>query len=540
MFDSFGGYDFFMVNFFPLIGLSFLMYFLWRNAHLEKRIRNRFFFLSGLICIELMIYNLELYFSVISGYVFLHTLITAIGYSLRPFMMYQAMLIVFRHDERKTMRIPLLIPVVLNVAFAFSAFFTKLGYYYDQYGKFHRGPYGWIPHIIVFTYLLVLMTITFAIKDKRRSFERTTVLLICTMIMFGAMAESVFNSYAVLRVAIVAGLIFYYMFFQSERYRDEIIEKHVEQTQMSERLTLQMVMALARTVDAKDSYTNGHSQRVAEYAREIAKRLDKSEDFQREIYYMGLLHDIGKIGVPDHIINKTSRLTDEEFSTIKSHPVIGAEVLQDITEMPNLYYGARWHHERYDGKGYPDGLRGDQIPVEARIIAVADCYDAMTSKRSYRDVLPQSVVRSELARAKRTQLDPFMANIMLEMMDEDPDYNMKENSSKKVDNILEQTEEEYQRRQMEKKAEEEKKKAEKKPVDSSIGPIHAEYVEMSEEERINAMTEQLRRIIKSEPENLNSQPVRTQEAAYTTPYSDFNNDNVPPLQDDGAEKPRFG
>ena len=148
--------------------------------------------------------------------------------------------------------------------------------------------------------------------------------------------------------------------------------------------------------------------------------------------------------------------------------------------------------------------------------------------------------RAELARAKRTQLDPFMANIMLEMMDEDPDYNMKENSSKKVDNILEQTEEEYQRRQMEKKAEEEKKKAEKKPVDSSIGPIHAEYVEMSEEERINAMTEQLRRIIKSEPENLNSQPVRTQEAAYTTPYSDFNNDNVPPLQDDGAEKPRFG
>ena len=94
--------------------------------------------------------------------------------------------------------------------------------------------------------------------------------------------------------------------------------------------------------------------------------------------------------------------------------------------MPNMYYGARWHHERYDGTGYPDGLKGDQIPIEARIIAVADAYDAMTSKRSYRDVLPQEVVRSEVVKAKRTQLDPFIANIMLEMMDEDPDYQMKE------------------------------------------------------------------------------------------------------------------
>ena len=101
--------------------------------------------------------------------------------------------------------------------------------------------------------------------------------------------------------------------------------------------------------------------------------------------------------------------------------------------MPNLYYGARWHHERYDGSGYPDGLRGDQIPIEARIIAVADVYDAMTSKRSYRDVLPQNVVKAEIERAKRTQIDPFIANIMLEMIDEDKDYNMKEQTDKKYD-----------------------------------------------------------------------------------------------------------
>ena len=108
------------------------------------------------------------------------------------------------------------------------------------------------------------------------------------------------------------------------------------------------------------------------------------------------------------------------------HPVIGAEVLQEITEIPNLYFGARWHHERYDGKGYPDGLVGDEIPLEARIISVADAYDAMSSKRSYRDVLPQEKVRDELEKAKRTQLDPYLANIMLDMMSEDDLYEMRE------------------------------------------------------------------------------------------------------------------
>ena len=141
---------------------------------------------------------------------------------------------------------------------------------------------------------------------------------------------------------------------------------------------------------------------------------------------MGLLHDIGKIGIPDTIINKTSKLNDEEFAIIKSHPEIGAQVLKDITEMPTLYFGARWHHERYDGSGYPDHLVGDEIPFEARIIAVADVYDAMTSKRSYRDVLPQDVVKLEMEKAKRSQLDPYIVNIMLEMINADTSYEMRE------------------------------------------------------------------------------------------------------------------
>jgi HD-GYP domain-containing protein (c-di-GMP phosphodiesterase class II) len=135
---------------------------------------------------------------------------------------------------------------------------------------------------------------------------------------------------------------------------------------------------------------------------------------------------VGKIGVPDEVINKTSRLTDEEFELIKEHPVIGNGILASIQERPKLATGARWHHERYGGGGYPDGISGEEIPVEARIIAVADAYDAMTSNRSYRGAMPQDKVRSEIERGMGTQFDPKYARVMLQMIDEDRDYSMRE------------------------------------------------------------------------------------------------------------------
>lgn len=427
-------YDYFAINFFPLIGLAFMMFFLWQNSHLEKNIRNNFYILSALICMELMIYNTELYLSTVKGYTTLVTLMTALGYTIRPFMMYLFISFVVRNYKNKSIKAIMVIPALVNSVYACTTFFpavAKYTYFYDSNNVFHRGMMGWFPHTVMIIYLWFMILLSVGTQDKKRKFERVLIYEIAIMLVLGTTAESFFGAYSVLRTAIVASLIFYYMFFQSEIYKGEIVEKHNEQTRMSEKLTLQMVTALARTIDAKDSYTNGHSQRVADYSKEIARRLGKSEQFQHEIYYMGLLHDIGKIGIPDHIINKEGKLTDEEFATIKTHPEIGADVLKDITEMPNMYYGARWHHERYDGTGYPDGLKGDQIPIEARIIAVADAYDAMTSKRSYRDVLPQEVVHSEVVKAKRTQLDPFIANIMLEMMDEDPDYQMKEAGSPK-------------------------------------------------------------------------------------------------------------
>jgi putative two-component system response regulator len=219
------------------------------------------------------------------------------------------------------------------------------------------------------------------------------------------------------------------LYHLQQSLQNEVDKKTVELRESNRKvrhLSEQMMMTLANTVDAKDQYTRGHSVRVATYAKEMAVRMGKSKEETDMVYYIGLLHDIGKIGISDAIINKPGKLTDEEYAVIKTHPAIGADILKDMTEIPNAAIGAHWHHERYDGNGYPDGLKGEEIPEYARIIGVADAYDAMTSKRSYRDVLPQEVVRGEIERGKGTQFDPCIADIMLAMMDEDQEYQMRE------------------------------------------------------------------------------------------------------------------
>ncbi|MCM1288263.1 MAG: response regulator [Clostridium sp.] len=211
------------------------------------------------------------------------------------------------------------------------------------------------------------------------------------------------------------------MLFRRLKWHMEMLE---ESRAEKERLNDVIIQTLARTIDAKDKYTNGHSQRVAKYAREIAKYMGKSESEIKETYYAGLLHDVGKIHVPDSIINKPSKLTDEEFGYIKLHPIAGHHILKTMTENPSIAQGAKWHHERYDGKGYPNGLEGENIPEIARIIGVADAYDAMTSYRSYRDVLPQETVKKEIEKGMGTQFDPEIAKIMLQMIDEDVNYSL--------------------------------------------------------------------------------------------------------------------
>ena len=204
-----------------------------------------------------------------------------------------------------------------------------------------------------------------------------------------------------------------------------------KQQKRMQNLFEQTSTAMVNAIDAKDTYTHGHSARVAEYSRKLAEMNHKSLEECYEIYYTALLHDVGKIGIPISVINKPGKLTKEEYEMIKQHSAMGAQILESIKEYPYLSIGAHYHHERYDGKGYPEGLKGEEIPEIARIISVADAYDAMTSKRSYRDPIPQVKVREEIVKGVGTQFDPEYARLMLHLIDVDTEYQMKEREGAK-------------------------------------------------------------------------------------------------------------
>ena len=188
-----------------------------------------------------------------------------------------------------------------------------------------------------------------------------------------------------------------------------------------ERAYLDTIGILRQTVEAKDPYTRGHSDRVSEYSVLIGKKLGLDEKTLHILKIGGSFHDIGKIGIPDSILLKESKLSDEEYSQIKNHPMIGVHMLGDAAIFTDILPIVKHHHERYDGRGYPSQLVGDDIPYVARIAAVADTFDAMTSKRSYRDSLPIDVVRAEIERCSGTQFDPNIAKVFLDIMDNDFD-----------------------------------------------------------------------------------------------------------------------
>ncbi|MBQ6133502.1 MAG: response regulator [Lachnospiraceae bacterium] len=215
---------------------------------------------------------------------------------------------------------------------------------------------------------------------------------------------------------------------KSHHLQGDLRQEADTQSDRANRLTREMMMALSKAVDMKDHYTNGHSRRVAAYSAEIARRMGKSREEQEELYEIGLMHDIGKIGIHEDIITKDSKLTDDEFAEIKEHTIKGYEILRNISDMPSLAEGARSHHERFGGNGYPDGLKGEEIPEKARIVCVADCYDAMTSTRTYSKPKTQEQVRAEIERCIGTIFDPVPAKAMLLMIDEDKDFLMNENS----------------------------------------------------------------------------------------------------------------
>lgn len=201
-----------------------------------------------------------------------------------------------------------------------------------------------------------------------------------------------------------------------EGLRNDLERKLQAKSALVEKVTLNSIMAIANTIDAKDPYTAGHSARVARCADEMARRLGWEEKDIQNIHYVALLHDIGKIGVPDAVLNKPSRLSDEEAQLIRKHPTVGGEILKDIHMIEHVAEGALYHHERYDGKGYPNGLKGEEIPICARIIGIADAYDAMASNRVYRPHLTDEEVIEQLKKGKGRQFDPKLVDLLVQML----------------------------------------------------------------------------------------------------------------------------
>lgn len=202
-----------------------------------------------------------------------------------------------------------------------------------------------------------------------------------------------------------------------EDLRKHLENKVEEKTKQVKQLMFETITTVAGMIDAKDPYTKGHSVRVAEYSVKIAKELGMEEKKVNELSDIALLHDIGKVGIPDEILLKPARLTDEEYAIMKSHTSIGAKVLESLSSIRRIEYGALYHHERYDGKGYPNGLNGEEIPLYGRIISAADALDAMTSNRAYRKHLSKETVLEELKNGKGTQFDPVVTHALLSLIE---------------------------------------------------------------------------------------------------------------------------
>lgn len=207
---------------------------------------------------------------------------------------------------------------------------------------------------------------------------------------------------------------------ETRRFEEELIETTSmlkgERARMG-RLTYQLLSALASTIDAKDEYTKGHSNRVSMYSFAIAKEADVLDAKEMEtLVYAALLHDIGKIGISDAIIRKPGRLTEHEFKIIKDHSAIGWKILKNVSMLPGISWVARWHHEWFDGSGYPDGVSGSTIPEMVRIVSIADSYDAMTSDRSYRKALSVERAVAELKAGKGTQFDPHLVDVAVRLI----------------------------------------------------------------------------------------------------------------------------
>ena len=352
---------------------------------------------------------------------------------IHPFALYLSDL--FKEDLKlpvpKRLRIVSFITMIGEIL-VFVSPFTGLYYTIDEANIYHRSALYPISYVFPLLAIVVVFSVVWKCRKKIRFRMWLTLLMFAAVPLAASIIQFFVSDVYVTDMAIAVMVVLLYIFTlmdtnrRLEQAQANEIQMLIMQQEHTNILFNETAVALASAIDAKDKYTRGHSSRVAEYSRMIASEIGKNEDECNEIYHAALLHDVGKIGVSDLIINKEGKLTEAEYNVIKSHTTIGHQILSEIKDFPYLALAARHHHERFDGAGYPDGLKGKDIPEIARIIAVADAYDAMTSDRSYRERLSQDKVRDELTQGSGTQFDPDFAGIMLGLIEKDTEFSMQE------------------------------------------------------------------------------------------------------------------
>ncbi len=314
---------------------------------------------------------------------------------------------------------------IAGMCLAVVSALTGLYYYFDETNRYHRGDGFLIAYIIPVLGPLIQYTV---IRQNRKKFSRliyTSMLLYIFVPILCGILQIFMYGISIVNMSLVAVSVFLYVFMYLDlnntvehAHEIEIKNMQGEQARMH-RLFEQTATAFVSAVEKKDEFTKGNALKIAEYAKRIAALAGKSDEECEKVYYAALLHDVGLIGIPDKVIKNDSDPTAEDYEMMRQRPLIGAEILSSITEYPYLSQGAHYSHERYNGTGYPEGLKGEEIPEIARIIAVADAYVSMTTKKRYRDAHPDFMAREAFVKGAGEQFDPAFAQIMLNIMDND-------------------------------------------------------------------------------------------------------------------------
>lgn len=356
-------------------------------------------------------------------------------------------LIYLLSSETRAARVPRRLYVTGGIAaagmlLAIIAHFTGLYYYFDENNVYHRGPGFLICYIIPVLCPLIQYTVVRQYKKTLSKLVYTSlVLYIFVPIAFGVIQIFAYGI-SIVNMAMVLVSISLYIFTYLD-VNDEVVRAHeIEMEDLkrerknARKLFDETATAFVAAIEKRDAFSEGHSKRVAEYSKQIAEIAGKTKDECEEVYYAGLLHDVGLVGIPDSILKKQGALTEEEELIIKERPIIGGEILSNISHFKYLKDTVTYSHERYDGSGYPEGRKGKEIPEYARIVAVADAFDSMTKKNRYRDSLPYLTVRERFVTNAGISFDPKFSEIMVELMDKDSSYKEDEDAFKKLENEI--------------------------------------------------------------------------------------------------------